>query len=649
MLAAILAVYSQVRSHDFINYDDPVYVTNNTHVRDGLTANGVIWAFTSFEYSNWFPLTWLSHMLDCEMFGLDSGLHHLTNVVLHALTALALFALLRRMTIRIPAARWPSAFVAFAFGLHPLHVESVAWIAERKDVLSALFWILTMWAYAWYSEAPSSGKYMAVVGLFFCGLMSKPMVVTLPFLMLLLDYWPLRRNLDRRLILEKIPLFALSAVASAIAYVAQKRSGAVAAFGQIALPLRLENALVTYVVYIAKFIWPTNLAVFYPYAERYAAWQWLGAAAILAAITYFVLRVRNTRPYLAIGWLWYLGTLVPVIGLVQIGSQARADRYTYLPMIGISIMLAWLIADTVKSDRIVIVVSAVVCFTWCGLTWSYVGDWQNSETLFRHAIQVTDRNWVMYNNLGGTLRREGRLKEAILDFENAATIRPNFADVQDNLGEALSVDGQADAAVPHLMDALRLQPGFAKAHVDLGAALLTQGRTQEAAAQFQNALSLDPANSEAHFRYGGILASQGSLADAMPHFQAALPYLTETVRNNPKDPDGHHNLGGVLGMMGRMDEAIAEFSQTAQLRPRDPEAHYDLGLALAGRQNLTGAAGEFAKAISLNPDYAMAHFNLARVLAALGRNVEAEREYNQALLLAPDFEPAKRGLDSLRH
>ena len=571
LLVVVLLLYSPVRVHDFINYDDPVYVADNPHVLEGITWDGTVWAFRSIEHSNWFPLTWLSHMLDVQMFGLDSGWHHLTSVALHALSTLALFALLRKMT----GERWPSAFVAAAFALHPLHVESVAWAAERKDVLSALFWILTLWAYAWYVERPSPRRYLAVAGLFVCGLMSKPMVVTLPFLMMLLDYWPLRRKFERRVWMEKIPLLALSAGASVIAFIAQKQGGAIAALDRIPAAMRIENALISYVVYVAKFVWPSNLAIFYPYAERIPAWQWMGAALVLAAVTVAVVLVRKTRPYLAVGWLWYLGTLVPVIGLVQVGSQARADRYTYLPLIGIAIMVAY----AAPSVRALGIAAAAWCSIWCVVTWSTLGYWRDSVTVFRHAIQVTDRNWVAYNNLGGTLRRQGQVAEAIADFEAAAKLRPDLADVQDNLGEALVTAGRPAEAVPHLMEALRLQPRSAKTLVDLGTALLRQGRDKEAAVEFLEALKIEPANAEAHFRLGGVLAAHGQMKAALPQFQAALPYLTEMVRANPNDPESHYNLGGVLGMVGRVDEALTEFSQVVRLRPSDPEAHYNLGLA----------------------------------------------------------------------
>jgi tetratricopeptide (TPR) repeat protein len=635
-------VYSPVRTHAFINYDDPLYIAGNPHVREGITWDGILWALTSLEHSNWFPLTWWSHMLDCQFFGLDAGSHHMMGVFLHALSTVALFILLMRMT----GARWASGFAALVFGVHPLHIESVAWAAERKDVLSALFWILTLFAYVLYVEKPDAKRYAAVVALFVCGLMSKPMVVTLPFLMLLLDFWPLQRRFTRALVIEKIPLFALSIAGSVMAFLAQKQSGAVAALQEIPFPLRAENALVTYVAYIAKWIWPTRLAIFYPFPDRIPAWQWLGALALLVAITALVVRARTARPYLAVGWFWYLGTLVPVIGLVQVGSQARADRYTYLPAIGISILVAWLAQDLIKSRQVLSTITGVLGCIWCAVTWVNLPAWQNSETVFRHAVDVTDQNWIAYNNLGGTLRRVGRLDEAIADFQNALRIHPGFADIEDNLGEALIASGRLDQAIPHLQQALRIQPGFSKAHVDLGTALLREHHPEQAQAEYEQALRLDPLNAEAHFRLGGILAEQGS-KDAMPHFQASMPYLTEAVELNPDDPESHHNLGGVLGMMGRVDEAAVEFAKVVRLRPNDPEAHYNLGLALASNQHWAEASAEFGRAVNLQPNYVMAHYQLGRTLAAMGRTVEAEQELQTALQIAPGFDAAKQALAQL--
>jgi len=643
LLLTILAVYSAVGTHDFLNYDDPVYVTDNPHVRDGITWSGIAWAFTSTDESNWFPLTRLSHMLDSQLFGLSSGPHHLVNLALHVLSSLLLFAILRRMT----KARWLSAFVALAFALHPLHVESVAWVAERKDVLSALFWFLTMWAYLNYVERPTSRGYLAVVAWFICGLMSKPMVVTLPFALLLIDWWPLERLKPfRHALVEKVPLILLSAAASVVTYIVQRRGGAVAISEHLALLPRLENALISYTVYIEKFLWPADLAVFYPYSEP-PAWEWIFGGVVVSALTAFAMHQRQRRPFLAFGWFWYLGTLVPVIGLVQVGSQSRADRYTYIPMVGVSIMLAWGARELIKSDRALAAAGLTTGLIWCGLTWRNLENWQNSETLFLHALQTTDRNFVAYNNLGTIRRRQGRVEEAISDFENAVRVQPESPESLDNLGEALTTLGKSDEAIAHLLAATRIRPTFVKAHIDLGSALMRAGRVEQSAAQFQEALRLDPANSDAEYRMAGALMIEGRPQEAMPHLQKALPELVETVRRNLDDADGHYNLGEVYGMMGRPAEAVLEFSSAVRLRPDDPEARFNLGVALSDENRLTEASQQFASATQLRPEYVKAHLYLARTLVKMGHRSEAAAEYSEVLRLAPGLDQARRELGSL--
>jgi len=643
LLLAILTVYAQTGSHDFVDYDDPIYVGGNPHVRDGLSWNGVAWAFTSLDDSNWFPLTRLSHMLDCQLFGLDAGRHHWTNLLLHAASSLLLFAILKRIT----RARWPSAFVAFAFALHPLHVESVAWIAERKDVLSAFFGLLTIWAYVDYVERPSPLRYALMTAAFVCGLMSKPMIVTLPFVLLLLDYWPLGR-LSVRAALEKIPLIALSIAGSIVTFLAQSRGRSVATLARFPLELRLENVLISYVAYLEKFFWPSKLAVFYPYPDAFPAWQWMLAAAVLAAVTLVTLIGRNRRPYLITGWFWYLGTLVPVIGLVQIGQQTRADRYTYLPMIGVTMMIAWAAAEGARFRRPIVCSAAVAGIAWCVLTWRNLEYWQNSEALFTHAINVTGQNYVAYNNLGGVRRRQGRWDDAVSDFAAAVRIQPGNPEAQDNLGEALTTVGRIDEAASHLRQAIQLQPDYAKAHIDLGSALVRAGRMEDALAEFHEALRLDPENREAEYRLAGVLMLQGQAAEAMPHFERALPYLIEEVRRDPSDADNHYNLGGVYGMMGRASEAVEEFSTAARLRPGDPEVRFNLGLALAAASQPDRAIEQFSAAIHLRPDYVRAHFELARMLAAMGRKSEAAAEFSQTLKLDPQFTPAAQELEKLQ-
>jgi protein O-mannosyl-transferase len=648
LLIALFAVYGQTVTHDFLNYDDPDYIAE-PHVRAGLTISGVAWAFTSGYASNSFPLTWISHMLDVQLFGTRSGPPHLTNVVLHAVSTLLLFAFFKQTTGNL----WRSAFVAFVFALHPLHVESVAWIAERKDALCALFWMLTLLAYARYAERPSAVRYVIVAALFCCGLLSKPMMITFPFLALLLDLWPLRRFSSqpaRRLILEKLPLIALSIAASVVAFFAQQRQGTVSAIDQIPIALRIGNAFVSYVLYLRDFFWPANLAVFYPYIDR-PIWQMIAAALVFAVVTALAARSFRDRPYAAVGWFWYLGTLIPAIGLVQVGAQSRADRYTYIPLIGISIVVAWGAVELFKkrgwNHRLLAAAATGVCAAWAVIAWTDVQYWRNSSTLFTHALEATEGNYVAYNNLGAALRHDGNIRESIDDFEHVVAIRPEDAEAQDNLGEALTAGGRIDDAAPHLVEAVRLRPAFAKAHVDLGAAFLQSGHAAEAESQYRIAAQLQPTNAAAQYGLGGVLMAQRREQEAMVHLQQALPLLIAEVEANPEEADSHYNLGTLYGILGRPDEAIMEFSQAIRLRPADAQARFNLGTALAARNRLKESADQFAEAVRLVPDYTAAHFNLARVLAALGRHDDAVREYRETLRLNPENAEARRQLESI--
>ena len=449
LVAATVAVYSQVRHYEFVNYDDPEYVPGNVHVRGGLSAGGVAWALQSFDAANWFPVTWLSHMADAQLFGMDSGWHHLTNVWLHALAALVLFLALRRMT----AARWRSALVGSLFALHPLHVESVAWVAERKDVLSALFWFVTLWLYAGYVKRPGVGRYLAVVAAYGVGLMSKPMLVTLPAVLLLMDVWPLGRVAwpwnwarARGLVLEKVPLLAMAAGDAVLTFLAQRQGGAVAPLAGIPPVFRMANALVSCVAYLRDMFWPAGLAVFYPYPRTMPAAEAALAGVVLAGISIAVARQFRARPYLAIGWCWYLVTLGPVIGLVQVGTQARADRYTYVPMVGLFVMLGWGAAELVERvprARIPVTAAAVAaCAACAAATWFQIQYWATSETLLRHALEVTSDNYITHHNLADYYLQMNRNEEARREDAEAVRINPVYVEARLNLGLALSLLGR---------------------------------------------------------------------------------------------------------------------------------------------------------------------------------------------------------------
>ncbi len=533
-----IAVFWQVGNHEFISFDDNDYVTENRHVQEGITLKGVVWAFSEPHAHNWHPLTWLSHMLDCQLFGLKPGRHHLVNLFFHVTNTLLLFLILHRMTKGL----WQSAFVAGLFALHPLHVESVAWVAERKDVLSTLFWMLTIGAYVYYEECPGYKRYLFVLVFFVLGLMSKPMLVTLPFVLLLLDYWPLKRlNLAksgartdaattqpasrakkkrksqqqakkdtvqakgtvesravwqeiRVLLKEKIPFFVVTILFCFVTVYAQHR--VVKPMELYPLASRIANALISYVSYIGKMLWPVKLSVFYPYVGfALLSWQAVSAVLVLAGTTYMTIRTVRRFPYLIVGWLWYLGTLAPVIGLVQVGLQSMADRYTYVPLIGIFIMIAWGVPDLLnrwRYRRIALATVAVgILLALIVITYVQIGFWRNNIALYEHAIRVTSENSWAQNNLGYALALQGKREEAIVRFQKAISIN-NPADAHYNLGIMLASKGKLDEAINQFRESISISPGYAKAHNNLGNALLYQGKIDEAIASYREALRLNP-------------------------------------------------------------------------------------------------------------------------------------------------------------
>jgi tetratricopeptide (TPR) repeat protein len=570
LLATIsLVVFAQSIRSDFVNFDDDLYVYNSPGIQAGLTIKGIAAAFTSPHARNWHPLTTLSHMLDCQLYGLNAGGHHATNIILHTIAVLLLFRVLRQMT----GAVWKSALVAALFAVHPLHVESVAWVSERKDVLSAVFFFLMLDVYGRYARAASVTRYLVVIVLFAAGLMSKPMLVSGPIVLLLLDYWPLRRfdqpsltsektriskTANERpvvplLFLEKIPLFILSAVACVITFVIQKR--ATGAIPPLPFLWRLQNAFASYVIYVWKTVWPTNLAVFYPHPnDTLAIWEVTFAIVLLLAITATAIVFRSQRPYLLTGWFWYVVMLVPVIGLVQVGEQGHADRYTYLPNIGLFVVMVWFAADVaiVRRSRSRLAVStAVAVLIVLALAWAafiQTSYWCNSETLWTHALSVTADNDVAHNNLGYLCTDRGELDKAISQFESAARIRsgklhPHYnlasAFVQMNLGDALARKGRSDEAMVHYEEAIRLQPNYADAYYNRGNVLFTMGRTDEAIADWERTLEIQPNDADAHTGLGNALLRKGSLKEAIAHYEKALAIA-------PQDPHSRNNIAWVL-------------------------------------------------------------------------------------------------------
>jgi tetratricopeptide (TPR) repeat protein len=565
-------VFAQTLRYDFVNYDDPQYVYQNARISSGINFANVAWAFSHIHSENWHPLTTITHMLDCQLHGLNAGWHHFTNVLLHCLAVVLLFVALERMT----GALWRSAFVSAVFAVHPLHVESVAWIAERKDVLSAFFFMLTLVAYLYYTRSPSVGRYLTVALAVVLGLMSKPMLVTLPFVLLLLDYWPLgrfkarRSNTRRRvlqLVLEKIPLIALSAVSSIVTFLAQR--GAIGWTEQLPVSARISNALVAYVVYIRQMFWPAGLAVFYPHPEsRLPVWEISLALIVLVGITAAAFVFRKQAPYFVTGWLWYLGMLVPVIGLVQVGWQGHADRYTYLPQIGLYIAVTWAVADLIRSwrfQRMALGVAALIvvsALSWRG--WLQTSYWRDSETLFTHALAVTSNNDVALNNLGIIFLDKGQLDDAISKLEAAIDLRPENAPAHDNLAKALLKKGQVAEAMVHYRKFLELEPENVEARNTLGTALIQQGHVREALDQWQEALALQPENGNAASNLAWVFATcpEDSIRDGT----RAVELAEKAFRiSGGKIPMIYRVLAAAYAESGRFVDAIETVQRGAEL------------------------------------------------------------------------------------
>lgn len=607
LAASVAVVYWPVHGFGFVRFDDPAYVSENPHIANGLSWAGVGWALTSGYAANWHPLTWLSHMMDVQLFGLDAGMHHATNVILHAATTVLLFGVLFRTT----GAAWRSAVVAGLFGLHPIHVESVAWVAERKDVLSAFFWVVTLWAYVAYVRRPGAIRYAGVAASFVLALMAKPMVVTLPFVLLLFDVWPLERtsvSLKQRVI-EKLPLFALAGVVSVITVIAQRKGGTVGSIAAYPLALRLANAIVSYVAYVGMTIWPSHLGAFYPYRASPSALVVAGSALLLAGLTAAVFVGARRRPYLLVGWLWYVGTLTPVIGVVQAGLQSMADRYTYIPLVGLFIVVAWGLGDvasTLSVQRLAIP-AAVAAMVACAVkARQQVETWHDSLSLWGNAVATTSNNAYAEYNLGVVLVESGRLDDGIARFRAALRIDPGYPDVHIDLGNALNERGAVDEAIAQFDTVVRLRPDYAQARVVFGKLLRTRDRDAEAIGQFREAIRLEPSLASAHNELGNALMGDGRYPDAQ------LEYA-EAVRLDPRFPEAHNNLGAVLVRVGKPQDAVGEFLEAVRLKPDDPRFHYNAGLTLE----------------------------------AVGRKTEAIEQLQTVLRAEPSNEAARRALDRL--
>jgi tetratricopeptide (TPR) repeat protein len=695
LLAVVtFAVYLPTLRNDFVNYDDSDYVTANPHVQSGLKWENIEWAFTTGHASNWHPITWLSHMIDCQLFGQQPAMHHLVSVLFHVANVVLLVLLLNKMT----GAVWRSVIVAALFALHPLHVESVAWASERKDVLSAFFFLLALMAYTRSrrgDEADSAAGficassprrlrtgaalswYFLALLLFALGLISKPMLVTTPFVLLLLDYWPLQRfqlatfNLQPatlvRLLVEKLPFFALSVISCVITFLVQRKGGAVST--TISFGARAANAIVSYVHYVLDMFWPNHLSVLYPHPGTWPTLQVLTSAIFLIVLTGVVLFSVRKHPYLPVGWFWFIGMLVPAIGFVQVGIQCRADRYTYLPLIGLFIMLAWGVAELVthfstatqtgslspsdggrgnetrarqeiSNSPALVFVTGVCVFSLAAcavVTFRQISYWRNSETLFRRAVQVTEKNYLAYNNLGFYLSNRGETAEAMENYRESLKIKPDYEDALNNLGYAYAGQKKYPEAIAYYEAALRIRPNHPEVNNNYGNALADVGRIDEAIAHFTIALQQKPEHANAHNNLGVALSMNGRYAEAIEHFHAALRY-------KPNDASSHSNLGNAYAIQGKFDLAIPEYQEAIRLNPKDSQALNNLANSLSSQGKLDEAISQYNAALNLKPSDPEIHYNLGMAFARQGKRQEALAHYTEAVRLKPDYAEAQTQL-----
>ena len=715
LLLLVALVFGQTLRSGFVNFDDQVYVTANPVVQQGLDAHGVKWAFTHTVALNWHPLTLMSHMLDCSLYGLNAGGHHFTNLLLHGIAVVLLFLVLTELT----GAVWRSGFVAAVFAVHPLRAESVAWISERKDVLSGVFFTLTLLAYMRYARKPFAlSRYLLVIVMLACGLMAKPMLVTVPFVLLLLDYWPLKRfdenaaseewiKIAGRLFMEKVPLFALSALACAGSLLSQQ--GWIIHKDLLSVPLRLANMSMAYATYIWQMFYPAKLAILYPHPlENVSVPGSILAWVLLVAVTTWFFLLRRQRPYLLVGWLWFLGMLVPVIGLVQVGRQGHADRYTYLPQIGLYILVTWLVVEICAGaayrkalDGFAVVIIAVLTFVGYRQT-SY---WYDSETLWRHALAVTGDNPVALTDLGSALYQKGRTDDAMAEFQKALTLKSNDPDTYDSIGAIYVKQGNIDDAIDCFRKALAIYPEDSVAYKNLGIVFLRQDRLEEATtnlqlslseatddaetynayanvllkkgdeagalANYEKAVAIDPLNPGIQNNLASLYLKHGDLANAMEHFgkvievdqtypgasrnvalilskagkmDDAAQYFQQALTVDDHDAESHFQLANILLQQGHTADAVTHYQKGLAIAPHNAEAESNLALALVQGGAVTAAIEHWEKSLAIDPSNAKTHNNLAGALMAVGRSQDAIDHYEKALAIQPLYVEAEIGL-----
>ena len=629
LVAAIIAIYWPVYKYDFVKYDDGDYVTANTNIQSGLNCRSLGWAFTTGFASNWHPVTWLSLMLDYQLFKGWAGGYHLVNVLFHIFNALILFYVLMRMT----RALWPSAFVAAAFALHPLHVESVAWISERKDVLSTFFWLLTMWAYVRYAENSKLKWYLAAILLFVLGLMSKPMLVTLPFVLLLLDYWPLQRKFSRRLVIEKLPFFICSIVSCVITYIAQHMGGSIVAIKSFGPAIRINNAIIAYIMYIAKMFWPSPLAVLYPHpGNSLSVAKIIICAALLVLISASFIYLGRRRRYFMTGWLWYLGTLVPVIGLVQVGAQAMADRYAYMTLTGLFIIIAFGASEFAakrtlaslprqarrnsvepRNRNIVLTLLAVVVLGGWAFTASVqLKYWKDNLSLFGHTLAVTENNPLILEDYANSLSELGEFDQAIEQFEKLLEITSDSGQVYNNIGCTFLDAGKPQQAIEQFKLAIKYKPDLAQAYYNLAHALRSENKNEESVSYYMQAVKVKPDYVKAWLDLAITLNELGKYDQAIESFHKVLELA-------PGNVYAHGYLGMALGAIGKTDEAIKEISFVLSVKPDDIEMYRNLGIFLERKGQIDEAIKAYRTALQINPD----EKNVRRLLDAALKKQES--------------------------
>jgi len=660
LAVATFSVYLQVKDHEFINFDDNVLVTESSLVQAGLTNENIIRVFTTTHFGGWLPIKSISYMLDYQLYGLNPKGYLLTNVFFHIANSLLLFLVLCRMT----GAIWQSAFVAAMFALHPLNVESVAWVAERKNVLSNFFLLLTIWAYIHYAAKPTVKRYGLVFLLFAFGLMSKPMLVTLPFVLLLLDYWPLERfKLGRRerdskiaqkdkhfngekniskLVLEKFPLLILSALCSIMTLILFEKATEPVAQDPVSMLTILTNVMISYFEYLWKMLWPKGLAILYAHpGNTLAVWKGVLCGIALLVITTISIKLIRKAPYFVVGWFWYLGTLIPVIGFITLGPHLIADRYAYLPLIGIFVIIAWGVPELLKEwhyrKNVLKASAGILILTLMLITWIQVSHWKSSITVFKHAIKVTDKKYpnfsVVHNNLGVALFADGKNEEAISHYKMAIKLKPDYAAAHNNLGNALFDKGKIEEAIYHYKMTIELKPDFAAAYNNLGIVLVAEQKKEEAVSHYKTAIRLRPGYTEAHYHLGNALFSMNETEEAIYHYKMAIE-LT------PDFAEAHNNLGNALTTDRKIEEAISHYKMAIELKPDYTAAHYHLGNALSADRKTEEAIYHYEMVIELKPDFAEGHYHLGNALSAERKIEEAIYHYKMAIELKPDYTAA---------